>query len=112
MFTFILLWLNFLASLAVKYDHTLEKVQVIGQLIFVWLIPFLGAAFVLKLVFEHSPEAIPRSWIPWPFKKLIFNPPIKNRGGEGGIEVDPVGTRNVSNRDHGDSGGDGGGGGD
>lgn len=78
---------------------------------FVWLIPFIGAAFVLKLVYEHSPEAIPKFWIPWPFRKIIFGNTARNRGGEGGIEVDPQGSRTNSNRDHSsDSGGDSGGG--
>ena len=111
-FSLALLWLNFLASLAIRHDHILEKVQVIGQLLFVWLIPYFGAVFVLKLVYEHSPEAIPKAWIPWPFKNIVFGVPIRNRGGEGGIEIEPTGSRSNSNRDnHSDSGGDSGGGG-
>jgi len=78
----LLLWLNTLATLAVKYDHTLDKTQKIAQLFIVWLAPFIGAGFFLHLVFAHSPEAIPRNWIPWPFKKMFFGsplPPNKNR---------------------------------
>jgi len=60
----ILLWLNFLAMLSIKCDATLEKVQKVGQSIFVWVVPFFGASLVLKFVYEHSPEAIPKSWIP------------------------------------------------
>lgn len=75
--TIILLWMNFLATLAVKYDHTLDKTQKIAQSFIVWLVPFIGASFVLHLVFEHYPQAIPRSWIPWPFKKMIYEDPPK-----------------------------------
>ncbi len=108
----VLVWLNFIASLAIKYDHTLEKIQIIGQSVIVWLVPFFGAVIVLKIVFEHSPEAIPKSWIPWPFKKIVFGVPIKNRGGEGGVEVDSPGSRFGSNRNHDNDSGGGGGGGD
>jgi hypothetical protein len=64
--TAILLWLNSLASLAVKYDHTLDKTQKIAQIFIVWLVPFFGAAFVLHLVSEHYPQAIPRNVVPRP----------------------------------------------
>lgn len=111
----VLLWLNFLAMLSIKYDATLEKVQKIGQSIFVWLIPYIGASLVLKFVYEHSPEAIPRSWIPWPFKNMIFGKKQKRYRDTGRVEVDYPYTRGGSGgRDHPDSsgGGDGGGGGD
>lgn len=104
----VLLWLNFLASFAIKYDATLERIQTIGQLLFVWLVPYFGAAFILKLVFEHSPKAIPKAFIPWPFRKIIFGTPIRNQDGAGGVDVSSY----VSNRDsHGSSDGGGGGGG-
>ena len=110
LFTLMLLWLNFLATLAVKYDHTLEPVQRIGQLIFVWLIPFLGASVVLHIVYEHSPEAIPRSWVPWPFKNLIYGPPIKANTLRDEYGYDDGCIRNSRNDSHsGSDSGDGGG---
>ena len=87
----ILLWLNLLATLAVKYDHTLDKTQKIAQSIIVWLIPFIGAGFVLHLVFEHYPQAIPRNFIPWPFKKMIFGSLAKPNNNRDDNEVDYVG---------------------
>jgi len=83
-----LLWLNLLASLAIKYDQTLEKVQKVFQSVFVWIIPFVGASVVLHFVYEHSPEAIPKNWIPWPFKNLIFGKPIKSNKNRDDNEID------------------------
>lgn len=100
--TAILFWLNTLATLAVKYDHTLDQTQKITQSIIVWLIPFIGAAFILHLVFEHYPQAIPRNWIPWPFKKMIFGSSIKPNKNRDDDEIDYVGgssSRNHSTRE-------------
>jgi len=74
----VLLWLNFIAMLSIKYDPTLSKFQKNAQLIFIWIIPLIGASFIIHLVYEHSPEAIPKSWIPWPFKKMIYGKSIKS----------------------------------
>jgi hypothetical protein len=98
--TAILLWLNSLASLAVKYDHTLDKTQKIAQTFIVWLVPFFGAAFVLHLVSEHYPQAIPRNWIPWPFKKMVFGAKVKPNKSRDDREIDHVGgSRNHSARE-------------
>lgn len=67
-----LIWLNVLATIAVVYDPTLESAQRKGQLVIIWLGPFVGAGFILHLVFQHYPNAIPEKWIPWPFKGLIY----------------------------------------
>ena len=72
-----LVWLNLLATLAVRHDNTLEPFQKTAQLFIVWLVPLFGASIVLRLVFDHSPDAIPLSWIPWPFKGLIASKSIK-----------------------------------
>ena len=102
----ILLWMNFLASLAVKYDHALDNTQKIAQSFIVWLVPFIGAGFVLHLVFEHNPQAIPRSWIPWPFKKMIYGAPPKANKDRDENEIDYAGTssdRSRSGREAGDA---------
>lgn len=98
----ILLWLNALATLAVKYDHTLDKIQKITQSFIVWLIPFLGAGLILHLVVEHYPQAIPRSWIPWPFRKMIYGAPRKPNKNRDENEIDyagPGGGRRHSGRE-------------
>jgi hypothetical protein len=95
--------------LAIKYDHTLEKVQKIAQLIFVWVIPIIGAGFVLHLVFDHSPDVIPRSWIPWPFKGLIYGPKPKPNKNRDETEIDYYAGRS-RHGGHDSSGGDSGGG--
>jgi hypothetical protein len=95
-FAAVLLWLNFLAMLSVRYDPTLDKYQKIGQSIIVWLIPYIGSSLVLKFVYEHSPEAIPRSWIPWPFKKMVFGNDSKRYRDTGGVVVDEPHHRSVS----------------
>ena len=76
------LWLNLLASVAVRYDKYLSSFQRKAQMIFVWTVPFIGAGFVLRIVYDHFPNAIPRSWIPFGFRNLIYGKPIpanKNR---------------------------------
>lgn len=93
-----LLWLNVLATLAVKYDHTLDKTQKITQSLIVWLVPFLGAVFILHLVVEHYPQAIPRSWVPWPFRKMIYGVPRKPNKSRDENEIDYSG--NSSGRRH------------
>lgn len=103
----IAIWLNILATVAIRYDQFLSRFQKIFQMIFVWLIPFIGASIVLHIVYEHMPNAIPRNWIPYGFRGLIYGPPIKqNRdradwGTDGG-----AGGEGRSSSDHG--GGDAG----
>ncbi len=102
----IILWLNLLATISVKYDHELNSFQRNSQYVIIWFIPFLGASAVLFFVYQHSPNAIPKEWIPWPFKALIFGKPIKpnkNRGHGSGYD-----SAGGSEFDGG--GGDGGGG--
>jgi len=92
----ILIWLNILATIAIRCDQTLERFQRTAQLIFVWVIPFLGASIVIRIVYEHSPETIPRSWIPWPFKSLIYGLPIKSNPLRDDREPEDVNMRNRS----------------
>ena len=69
------LWLNLLATFALRYDATLDRFQKVAQTIIVWLVPCFGAAFVLHLIWQQYPDAIPRHWIPWPFKGMIYGKP-------------------------------------
>ena len=101
-----LFWLNILASISLRYDQTLDSFQKKAQAIFVWLIPFIGASFVLRMVYEHSPEAIPKKLIPWPFKKIIYGRPDKRDSNKQSSGVGYVGNGRS------DTTGDGGGGGE
>jgi len=41
-----------------------------------------GAISIFHFLFDHLVNAIPRSWVPWPFKKIIHGKAIslnKNR---------------------------------
>lgn len=81
----ILLWIflaytayfDVLALIIIRYDKSLTRYQKTLQPFIVLLVPIIGAAYVLHLLFKVSPKTIPRSWIPWPFKNLIYGPPIK-----------------------------------
>ena len=73
--TLVWLWLTTLGVIAAKYDSTLEPFQRKAQIIIVLFVPFFGAAIVLHLVNQHSPEVIPKQWVPWPLKSLIFGKP-------------------------------------
>lgn len=110
----VLIWLNLVAILTIWLDPSLTGVQKIFQLLFVLLIPFIGATTVLKFVHEHSPEAIPYSWIPWPFKTLIFGVEEKKRSFDREdydtwVSPESSSTRNRRN-DSSEGGGDAGGG--
>ena len=105
------LWLSVLATIAVRYDRTLNTFQKNAQTIFVWLVPIFGGAFVLHLIWEHHPDAIPKSWIPWPFKKIIYGkaaPSYKNRSNDESTAINT--SLDQHNHSGSDSGGDGGGG--
>ena len=66
------IWLCMLALMAAKHDRTLDPFQRKAQMIIVLVIPFIGASIVLHLVNGHSPDVIPRKWIPWPLRNLII----------------------------------------
>ena len=65
-------WLCILGVMAAKHDTTLNPFQRKAQVTIVLLIPFIGASIVLHLVNAHSPDVIPRKWIPWPLRNLII----------------------------------------
>jgi len=71
------IYFNILALIVIYYDKSLTRYQKIAQTLIIWLVPVVGAAFVLHLLFKASPKTIPRSWILWPFKNLVYGPPIK-----------------------------------
>jgi hypothetical protein len=75
----LLLWIDTLAILCLFLDPELEAIQRWGQTIFVLLVPFFGAALVLILVNGHSPEVISRFYIPWPFRGLVEDKPLRTR---------------------------------
>lgn len=101
----ILVWLNFLSTIAVKHDHFLNSFQRKAQYVVIWLFPFLGACTILFLVYQHSPNAIPKGWIPWPFKVFIFGKePKRNRNRGSGSGHDSAGGGGYDS-----GGGDGGG---
>jgi hypothetical protein len=106
------LWLSFIGTIAARYDGTLDPFQRKAQIIIVWVFPFIGASLIIYLVNQHSPEAIPRNLIPWPFKKLIFgNPRARNKNRdnneESGIDL-AISHNQHSHTDYG-GGADGGG---
>lgn len=70
--TIIWAWMTLLGVLAAKYDQTLEPFQKKAQIIISLCIPYFGAALVLHLVNQHSPDAIPKKLVPWPLKSLVF----------------------------------------
>jgi hypothetical protein len=86
------IWMSFIAVYAVIRDEILEAFQKTSQIVIVLVIPLLGALFVLYLINQHSPEAIPKSLIPWPFRSILFGkapPRNKNRNNdeESGIDL-------------------------
>ncbi len=74
------LWITAIALLCLFMDPELTGVQRWGQSLVVLLLPLLGAALILKLVNDHSPEVIARFYIPWPFKSMVTNKPLLSNG--------------------------------
>lgn len=106
-FALIWLWMNVLATFAVRHDSTLEPFQKLAQTLVIWLIPYFGAGLVLHLIWQQYPSSIPETWIPWPFKKMVYGkapPQNKNRDDNESPAIDGA----VSNQTHGVSGFDGG----
>jgi len=102
-------WLVALGSFAVIYDSTLDTLQKTSQIIICWVIPIIGATFILHLIWQHYPDVIPRSWVPWPFKGMVFGKPSKpnqNRDENEGPAID--GYRDIHHgSSHDFGGGDG-----
>ena len=107
--TAIWFWLTILGCIAAKYDSTLNEFQSKAQIAVSILVPYFGAVLVLYLVSQHSPDVIPRKWIPWPFSLVIFGKQRarnKNRDNNENNGIDLA----ISDSQHSDtgSGGDGG----
>ena len=103
-------WCVFLGVVAVKHDDTIDSFQKKAQIVIVLIVPFFGAALILHLVHQHSPQAIPKNLIPWPLKSLVFGKQIprnrnRNNNQEDGIDL-AVSNRQDSN--FGSGGSDGG----
>lgn len=62
LFLAFIVYLNILASVSIARTLTLSGTQKAGQLAFSWLIPILGAKFVLHLLSESDPDSV--RWIP------------------------------------------------
>jgi hypothetical protein len=106
------LWLSFIGTIAARFDSTLDPFQKKAQIIIVWIFPYIGASLIIFLVNQHSPDAIPRNLVPWPFKNLIFGklkPGNNNRDNneESGIDL-AISDSQHRHTDYG-GGGDGGG---
>lgn len=105
-------WLNLLGTLAARHDVTLDSFQRKAQIALVWLVPFVGASLVLFLVAQHYLEAIPRKWVPWPFRGLVRGTErarnqCRDENQDSGFDL-ALGHRR-DNQSHGDSRYDGGG---
>jgi hypothetical protein len=103
---------SFIGIIAARFDSTLDPFQKKAQIVIVWIFPYVGASLIIFLVNQHSPDAIPRNLVPWPFKNLIFDklrPRNKNRDNNEELGIDLA----ISDSQHSHSGygggGDGGG---
>ena len=85
----LLIYMNILATLCLFLDPDLSKIQRNGQLIFAWLIPYLGASVVIHLVSQHSPEVAKRLYIPWPFRSMVDDKPLRKKNYHGSAEEMP-----------------------
>ncbi len=58
------LYLNCVSSFLVVVDPDLPRMQRVSKLVVIWLVPFVGAMFVLHLIKDYAPELIDRIWLP------------------------------------------------
>ncbi len=63
-------WFALLASRALQRDITLETSQKAAQLLLAWLLPWVGAIIVLRLIWQNDPEAL-QGRLPWLLRYLI-----------------------------------------
>jgi len=68
-------YLAILASLVVLLDPTLERFQKLAQICISLLVPVLGPVMVLTMAHDVTKTLL--RWVPWPFRSLIANKPIK-----------------------------------
>ncbi len=66
------LWMSIIACLALRRDDSLTTVQKAAQAIFAIVVPLFGAMVVLHLVYQHHPEVVSKSLVPWPIRTVIF----------------------------------------
>ena len=57
-----IIYLNVLASVSVVKSISLSGIQKAGQFVFAWLVPIIGAKFVLHILSDSEPEVV--RWIP------------------------------------------------
>lgn len=92
------LWLAVVATIALHRTEDLDRAQKIGQGIIVWLVPIIGALFVLHLLQNHDQDAIPEKWVPndtinhYVRDLLGFEARATNRFAKGTIEHEVVET--------------------
>ena len=79
--TTVTIWFSSIATLAVLLDDSLQLIQKICQLVICWLIPIIGAIFVLKMIVEYRPDTKLKKLIPWPFRGIIFNSDVSYASG-------------------------------
>lgn len=103
---FFWLWISALSILCLFLDPDLEPIQRWGQMIIVILLPYIGASIILKLVNDHSPEVIDKFYIPWPFRNLVLDKPLRHSGSAQNREEVP-GSHSGSFHGGSDSGGGG-----
>ncbi len=87
------IYLNVMASIVIRYSFWLSRFRRVPQSVFVWCAPLLGAGLVLHLLYLDAPNVLPKTWIPWPFKKMIHGKPIKPNKNRRNLRVPSSGGR-------------------
>jgi hypothetical protein len=72
-FVIVFFWLNILASIVLIADNIMSFNEKRNQLITAWLVPYIAASFILHMNIDCGSKSIPKSWVPFGFKKLIYN---------------------------------------
>ncbi len=103
-FILVLFYMNLLATLCLLLDAELSKLQRSGQIVFTWLFPVIGSSLVLYLVSYHSPEVIRRVYIPWPFRGLLDNNPLRQSDSD--VSHEEITGIHSSSPRNGENGGD------
>jgi hypothetical protein len=60
----VLLVMDIIATVSVLRTRQLSRLQKVGQVAFVWCVPFVGAMLVTHLLAESDPDTVIRRWIP------------------------------------------------
>jgi hypothetical protein len=77
------LYLNVIATFVAVADPGNTRLQKTSKVLLIWLAPYIGASFVLRLAAEYAPVLTEKVWLPPYFRATVKGKQF------GGVKPDP-----------------------